>query len=213
MPNQPSNQSEWVLNQEAFDTLLRWLHSDQEEAGVIYQIIRTRLTKFFECQGCPFPEEFTDTTINRVTRRLSEGVTVLTNEPYSYFYGVARNVLSEYWKGKEKNIESLETLPAKLHPSFDPNEIERRREERLLRDLALRCLTECLETMSEENRNQFLEYHQDAVSDRIQRREEMAERLGIPLNRLRVQMYRLREKLEQFVMECVERKSHPNPKV
>src|SRR6059036_1946315 len=98
--------NQWVMTKEAFDTLLLWLNPDQEQAGEIYEEIRVRLMKFFECQGCLLFEEYTDNTIHRVVRRISEGEKVRSGDPYVYFHGVARNVLREYWKAKDRKTEA-----------------------------------------------------------------------------------------------------------
>src|SRR5918912_468429 len=88
--------TKWVLTQEAFDRLLAWLDPDQARAGQKYEEIRRSLVKFFEFRGCLTPDEQADETIDRVARRISEGVEVLTDNQFLYFYGVALRVLQEY---------------------------------------------------------------------------------------------------------------------
>ena len=57
---------EWVINQDAFDTMLDWLDADRERAGCKYEAIRLRLIKIFTCRGCQDAEELADEAINRV---------------------------------------------------------------------------------------------------------------------------------------------------
>ena len=57
----------WVLTQEDFDRLLRWLDANLEAAGKEYEAIRQRLIKIFARRGCSEAEDLADETINRVT--------------------------------------------------------------------------------------------------------------------------------------------------
>jgi hypothetical protein len=46
------------------------------------------------------------------------------------------------------------------------------------------------------------DYYKDEKRQKINNRLSLAERLGIPLNALRSRAQRVREKLEQCVMQC-----------
>ena len=87
----------WVLTQDAFDVLLARLDRNQERAGQKYEHVRHALITFFESRGSASPEDHADDTINRVARRLVEGSEIPVDKLPGYFYGVARNVLKEYW--------------------------------------------------------------------------------------------------------------------
>lgn len=76
--------------------LLAQLDADRESAAEKYEQIRQKLTKFFQWRGCLTPDECVDLAIDRVTRRIAEGVEITTRDPYLYFHGVAINVLREY---------------------------------------------------------------------------------------------------------------------
>ena len=97
MDAQPKAKKKWELTREAFDKLLVSLDDDRELAAERYEVVRQKLTTFFEHRGCLNAEEHTDDTLNRVARRLDEGATIYAGKPESYFYAVARNVLKEYW--------------------------------------------------------------------------------------------------------------------
>lgn len=199
---------DWYLTQEVFDSLLLWLHPDRRQAGEIYENIRAGLITFFECHGCVYAQECADDTINRATRRISEGAVVRPPNPYSYFHGVARNVLREYWKSKERKVETLDDLPAAIHPASDPTEAERAREEKMAREQELKCLEHCIGNLPDDTRTLLLEYYQQervAQSDEsnMERRIKMAERIGITINALRLRIHRLSERLEQCVDDCV----------
>ena len=87
---------EWVLTQDAFDTLLSWLDSDRDRAGTKYETIRLRLIKSFTCRGCWEAEELADETINRVVSRVPELAGEYRGDPALYFYGVSQRIQLEY---------------------------------------------------------------------------------------------------------------------
>jgi len=92
----------WTLDGQSFDRLLGLLDSDRDRAGERYELIRTQLVRIFEWRGCPYPESLADETIDRVGRRLEQGEQIRAADPALYFYGVARNVLKEYWTERRR---------------------------------------------------------------------------------------------------------------
>src|SRR5438034_11799003 len=97
MRNQLADQiidiDEELVDWQPFESLLRWLNSDREQAGLIYEQVRIKLFRFFEFQGCPFPEELADDTFQRAARKISQNGVIRPTDPYIYFRGIARNVL------------------------------------------------------------------------------------------------------------------------
>jgi RNA polymerase sigma factor (sigma-70 family) len=202
-----SRKKAWMLTREAFDLLLASLDADRELAARKYELIRAKLLKYFECRGCPSPEDLADDTINRVARRLYEGRQIWTTEPASYFYGVARNVLREYWASPEREFATLESLPPLAHPhtvALKQQELES--EERQV-ERRLAWLAACLSQLPAESRELILDYYQGERGERIRHRKQMAERLGIPQNALRIRVHRIRERLEHSFSEHL-RQSH-----
>src|SRR5215210_6049422 len=175
-----------TLNQLAFDSLLTWLDADREQAGEKYEHIRRRLIKIFTCRGCPDAEELADETINRVTLRVLEVAKDYSGDPALYFYGVAQKVY----------LESLRKRPPTSLPpppvAAETEEIEREYE----------CLERCMEQLSESNRQLVLEYYQNDKRAKIEHRKELAERLGIAQNALRIRAHRIRATLQQCVERC-----------
>ncbi len=194
------------MTPEAFDLMLAQLDADRESAGEKYELIRQKLTKFFQWRGCPSPEDYTDRTIDRVARRLSEGAEITASDPYLFFHGTAINVLREHWKAVEKaNVESLDALPPAKTPAEDPLEIQTRRAERIEHELKLECLQDCVQTLPREQLEQIQEYHQSDGGAKIAQRKALAAQLDIPLNALRIRMYRLRQELETCILDCTSR--------
>src|SRR5262245_29668334 len=99
----------WALTQEAFDTLLVAFDADREIAGKKYLELRVALIRFFEWRGCPFPEDHADETINRVARKISEGEAI--RDPAHYAIGVARMLMLEIHKAREKERRALDEMP------------------------------------------------------------------------------------------------------
>jgi DNA-directed RNA polymerase specialized sigma24 family protein len=186
----------WILTQDAFRNLLACLDSDQERAGQKYENIRRGLITFFECRRSSSPEDHADETINRVARRLSEGKEIYVENPASYFYGIARNVLKEHWESPAP-ASSPDNLAVDPH---DEGEWERQRKEQ-----RLECLERCLQSLARRDQELISAYYQGETSAKIQNRKSLAEKLGLPLNALRLRALRIREKLEECVETCLAR--------
>jgi RNA polymerase sigma factor (sigma-70 family) len=177
----------WVLSQEQFDALLNWLAPEREQAGQKYEEIRTRLIKIFTCRGCYEPEDLADETINRVISRLHEIRDQFKGDCSKYFYGVANKVHLEYLRRKHRQpIDVPETDTVRIEVEY-------------------KCLEDCLERLSTENRNLVLQYYQLEGKARIDQRKALAKELGIKLNALRIRAHRIRATLQQCVQECLDR--------
>ncbi|MBX7220176.1 MAG: sigma-70 family RNA polymerase sigma factor [Blastocatellia bacterium] len=191
------------LSQEVFDQFLFWLHPDREQAGIVFEQLRGRLRKLLLLQGCPGAEEVADETLFRVARRLAEGVRIESENPFTYIQGVARNVLREYWKSQERNVEGLADRPIFQPPATNPIQEIEKIEEQQTKERRLECLETCLQKLSPESRELFITYHQGALRERIATREKLAADLGIPMSSLRLRIHRIREKLETCINGCL----------
>jgi DNA-directed RNA polymerase specialized sigma24 family protein len=202
----PTRKKDWVLTASAFNRLLAQLDPDPERAGERYEMIRQKLTKFFQWHNCSPAEEYTDRTIDRVARRLEEGAEITTSEPYKFFHGIALNVSREHWKDVERHeVTALDELPPSYNPSVNPHEIREGEEERLEYENKLACLNECLGRLPPEQIAMITQYHQSEGGAKIAQRKELARQLGIPLNALRIRTYRLRTELEACVTGCLKK--------
>ena len=183
----------WTLTPESFDKLLVALGGDRDAGGEKYLEIRSNLMRFFEWRGCSFPEDHADETINRIAKRIDEGEQILN--PSGYAMGVARLLLLEIIKSRQREQSALTEMGTSSEAYEAPEDGDQR----------LDCLQNCLQTLSTDNRELILQYYQGEKSEKIQNRKKLLDRLGIPVNTLRMRALRLREKLQTCVEECVSR--------
>ncbi len=187
----PLPKSRWTLTQDAFDLLLAQLDTDRQQAGTKYEALRRRLVKFFEWRGCSFPEDLTDDTINRAARNLEAGEKI--RELAAYCGGIARRVFLESLRSRQHEQEVRRVAPRSSATPAD--ESDPRRE----------CLERCLRELSTESSQLIVQYYQEDKQARIEARRDLATRLGIPLNALRIRAHRIRERLEGCVEQCMKR--------
>jgi DNA-directed RNA polymerase specialized sigma24 family protein len=177
------------LTQGAFDLLLAQLDTDRQQAGTKYEALRRKLVKFFQWRGCSFPEDLADETINRVARNLESGENI--RHLAAYCVGIARHVFLESLRTR-RHEEALHdvTYPSPCPPDEDPRQD---------------CLERCLRELSPENFQLIVQYYQENDQARIEARRNLALRLGIPPNALRIRAHRIRLRLQGCVEECVRR--------
>lgn len=178
---------DWVLTQEAFDALLEWLDMDREKAALEYLRIRGKLIKIFLGRGCPVPDELTDETINRVTRRVPE-LGNYEGEKALYFYRVAHYVYME-WIKEEKNRPTPPIIVAENS------------QEKEFKD---QCLQRCLAGLPEKNRSLFIDFTLKEKRAKVEHRMILANEHGITINALRIRVHRIRIELRQCMTKCLE---------
>lgn len=178
-----------ALTQTAFDSLLSWLDADRDQAGKKYESIRLRLIKIFSCRGRIDAEDLADETINRVTLKAAEIAKEYVGDPALYFYGVAQKVFLEAVRKHPPVV-----LPP---PVAKPDDIEQEYE----------CLDRCILQLTPDNRELVIEYYQNDKRAKIEHRKELAEKLGLAQNALRIRAYRIRSTLQQCLLSCLEHRS------
>ena len=174
-----------AITQTNFDSLLAWLDSDRDQAGIIYEQIRRRLIKIFECRGRHDAEELADETINRVTLKIPAIAQDYVGDKTLYFYGVAQNVFHEALR---------KHAPVAMPPPIPKSEDV---------EMEFECLDRCLQQLTNGNRMLMLEYYQNDKRAKIEHRKAMAEKLGVAQNALRIRAHRIRLTLQQCVESCL----------
>ena len=175
------------VTQESFDSLLAWLDTDRDRAAGKYELIRRRLIKLFTCRGRHDAEELADETINRVTLKAHEVARDYVGDPSLYFYGVAQKVLLE-------SLRKRPPLPSTQQPTPDESE-ETEREHA--------CLDRCMGELTPSNRELLLEYYQNDKRAKIDHRKELAAKLGVAQNALRIRIHRQRTSLQECLRRCL----------
>jgi DNA-directed RNA polymerase specialized sigma24 family protein len=180
---------EWVLTEQSLAGFLSVLDEDPERAGEQYEIIRRRLVKFFEWRGSTTSDELADETLNRLVRKIDEGEVIRNLS--AYIGGMARLVWLEALKQQERARGAVEDLRASTQ---NPSQTDSQRVE---------CFELCLEGLLPENRALILDYYRAEKSSKIKLRKQLAEKLGTPLNALRIRAHRIRLQLEKCVNDCL----------
>ena len=177
---------EWVMTQDDFDRFLAWLHPDRDEAGKIHEKIRCRLIKIFESRGMTEAEEMADDVIDRVIRKVPEVAETYVGDPALYFYGVASKVLLE--RTRRRPVP----LPVPLPDPWDEKEPR------------YACLDDCMKKLPPEDQQVAQGYYADDGKTHKDRRQALAEELGVSLNALRIRLCRIRATLKGCISECLQ---------
>lgn len=180
------------ISQEDFENLLDWLDSNREAAAKKYEALRLSLIKIFLVRKHFDAEYLADLVFDRVCRKLPEIASNYHGRKELYFYGVAKKIHLE--AHNQVQNEELETnrLPSK---NIDNDE----------NDINYQCLEECLEKLSADERNLVIGYYQNERGGKIDDRKEIARKLEISMDNLRIKIFRLRSELKKCVLSCVKR--------
>lgn len=199
-----------MLTKEVFDRLLAKFDPDPELAGEKYELVRARIIKFFECHGASSPQELADETINRVARKISEDEDIPSESMMAYCYGVARNVLHEEKRNPGSSASAIDSLPPSHHPSENPEDSIQKTVERSTLEQRLACLETCVEKLPPETREMVQLYYLTKPGAKIASRRQLAEALHIPINNLRIRIYRVRARLIKCLHDCLNRSKLSN---
>jgi len=187
------------LTQIAFTRLLVWLDDGIESRGERYIEMRRRLVSYFDRRGRLSADELADETLNRIARTLDEVGIIETKPPARYCYVVAKFVLLEDLRRDRRHVPLDEARVPDAPRHAGRTHID---EERANREQRLDCLDRCLETLKPEQRELIVEYYSEARQKKIERRRELARRLGITMNALAIRAWRIREGLMVCVQAC-----------
>ena len=182
---------------EVMRAFLLWLGEDEASGAHRYEDIRQKLMLLFRCRGCHVPEELADETIDRTARIIMKADFRYQGDQLAYLRGVAHNVYRE-WLRKERRFpaepisDGYPELPAPAGNSEKD-------------DLLQACLDRCLNALLPPKRRLLIRYYGSEKRGKIDGRQLLAKELGIGLNALRIQVFRLRNGLRECVEECEKR--------
>ena len=178
------------IGQEDFESLLDWLDENREVAAHKYEAIRLRLIKIFVVQKHLDAENLADQVFDRVCRKLADIAPNYEGKKELYFYGVARKIHLEAQNRAKTTELEINHLAAKNTDDEESN-------------IHYQCLENCLQKLSVDDRNLIVGYYQNEKTAKIDCRKQIAERLGITIDNLRIKIFRLRNELKKCVLRCV----------
>ena len=169
----------WELDREGWQALMAALAPDLDLAGQKYEELRRRLTDLFAWERCTLPDQLADEALNRLARKLTEGIVIPHLDRYAF--GIARFLIQEDLRARLTNQAALR--------EFSNQKPTGRRESTAI------ALEECLAGLPAANRRLIERYYAED-------RTGLAREFGISVNALRNRAMRIREELFQ----CVSRK-------
>jgi DNA-directed RNA polymerase specialized sigma24 family protein len=185
-------QSKWIPTQQSFEKLLAVFDSDRDEAGQHYEKTRVKLLRYFERHEIADADRHVDETLDRVMRRLDEGAAIANI--MAYIYTVASFVRMEAWKQQEQMRKAASEIQRTAEVTHQKEDDQSPRQ---------LCFDRCLGNLPIETRILIREYYSEEGSLKIQLRKQMAQRLGIRSNALRIRAHKIRMTLETCVKDCV----------
>lgn len=149
----------------------------------------------FVWQGCDDGEELADETINRVLKKISNLKKSYVGEPARYFFGVAKNILHETKRRREREVEieharNLSGL-SNLEDSLEKDRTE------ILEAL----LDEWLKTLTNRERHLLLNYYADEGIARIRNRKRLGKAWKLSSAALRQRVHRLKVDFEYWMSQ------------
>lgn len=169
--------------QAGFASLLAALGETPQMAGQHYEQLRSKLVFFFTRKSLQFPEDLADEVLDRIGRRLSEGLVISSINAFAL--GVARHVAQEQAANRHQPqaVEPyfFDNIPA---ASATSNEDER-----------VAYLERCLRKLPTIDKQVLKSYYLGEGGSSINARRDMAERLGISSGTLRQRIFLIRQRL------------------
>ena len=198
MSSRETLREEEGLTQLAFSRLLEWLDDGVDSQGETYLEMRRRLVMYFDRRNRLSADELADETLNRIGRTL-EKTTITIRPPARYCYVVAKFVLLEDFRRERQHVALDES---RSEASAIGARVARVDDGMALTERRLECLDRCLDELKPEQRELVVDYYRDTRRQKIERRREIAKRLGISMNALGIRACRIRSQLETCVEAC-----------
>jgi RNA polymerase sigma factor (sigma-70 family) len=159
--------------------LLAVLDPDPVRAEARYGELRSQLVRFFEWQRHSDPEDAAQETLARGFRRVAAGVDTSAAGVHGYFFGIARNLVKEGWKGRREELLDPDAWERTPSPGRHVEQVEARL-----------ALTYYLGRLRASERRLIVRYY---TGDR----DALSRELGVTAGNLRVIVHRIRQKIEE----------------
>jgi DNA-directed RNA polymerase specialized sigma24 family protein len=171
---------------EGFTSLLAALGDSAAAAGQHYEQLRAKLIFFFTRKALEVPEDLADEVLDRIGRRLAEGLAILSVDAFAL--GVARHVAQEQTPIRNR-VETVDPIFFHNVPAVSTTFNE---DERIV------YLERCLRRLPSFD-SQLLKSYYLSGGGAIGARKNLAERLGVSPGTLRQKVFLIRRRL----LECV----------
>lgn len=188
--------ADWKPPEELWKEFLAWLDPDPEIAAQKYEEIRAALIAFFVGRRWACAEDMADEVINRVMRRGNELFDTYVGEPKHYFRKAAHHLHLDYLKQCQP-LAVREPVEIATHQASDPAGRE-------LEESRSACLEDCIQRLSQANRELVIRYHEQSKSAKIRDHQALAAALGITVNALRLRVFRIHGMLRDCVTKCLQ---------
>jgi DNA-directed RNA polymerase specialized sigma24 family protein len=202
----PDLKKDWTPTESSFQKFLHWLDEGVDSSGEKYLEMRRRLVAYFDRKNSLSPDELADETLARVAQKLEERGQITDLSPAHYCYITAKFVFLEDVRHTKRSQAGLEEISAAGQSDLEktnfsaPKVLFENQEQRF------DCLDRCLKKLSTSDSQLILEYYQGEQQEKIQRRRQLSEKLGLSANALSIRACRIRSKVETCVKECCESK-------
>jgi RNA polymerase sigma factor (sigma-70 family) len=201
-PEQP------LLHAQTWEDLLDFLDPDRpgkrgpgrdSEAEAGYLETLRKLVCFFAGRGCRDAEDMAMECLLRVAAKCAGLDASARANRAAYFYGVARNVLHEWWRREQRDSRRRDSLRLELGRAGWPDGQAWSRKERVHT-----CLDRCMEKLTPRARQLVLDYYGEQGAAKFEAHRKLADELGKSVNALRIDVHRIRATLRQCVGGCVQ---------
>src|ERR1700739_3445532 len=141
--------------------------------------MRRRLVAYFDRKNSPSADELADETLARVAQKLEEKGQITDLSPAHYCYITAKFVFLESIRAAKHSQTGLEeiTVDAQLRLEATSSALQKLPPEDQERRFT--CLDLCLKKLSATDSELILEYHQGEQQEKIQRRRQLSEKMGL----------------------------------
>jgi DNA-directed RNA polymerase specialized sigma24 family protein len=167
------------LDRDAWEALLAALAPERDVAGQKYEDLRRRLINLFAWEQCDAPDHLADEVLNRLARKILEGVVIPHLDRYAF--GIARIVIQE----QSRTLRNRETAMRELQAGA----LQARQNW-----ATLDAMQGCVDLLPADRRELIERYYSED-------RASLARKLGISVNALRNRAMRIRDELFRCMSE------------
>jgi RNA polymerase sigma factor (sigma-70 family) len=169
-----------------------------------YTSLRGALIRYFEWNDATDPENLADEVFCRLLQNMGRQADTIESVQ-AFAYGIAQNVLREYWRARERERNIASASDSDNNPS-----LSRAFSENVSETLA-KDLDECLKCLSKQEQSLIRIFHGAETKRKIDERKKLALDMGISQNALRIRVSRIRKKLAACIEQRERQRNEPRP--